>query len=195
MKTNWKVLLIGGSGATGKSHLARQLAKHFEVPLTEIDDVRIALQKMVRKEDHPDLFTFLDADPNFIEQNTPDYWGQKLLEIGKELWPALDELITKHIICNEPIIFEGDSIIPQLLAARSQEHIKAVFLYVDKEEIYQRDIQRNRGNTPDPEKAKKYVEFTHTYGEEIKKQAETAGYKVIQASPINSIFTRVLEIL
>lgn len=195
MKTNWKVLLIGGSGATGKSHLARQLAKHFEVPLTEIDDIRIALQKMVRKEDHPELFTFLDADPNFIEQNTPEYWSQKLLEVGKIIWPALDDLISKHIVCNEPVIFEGDSVIPQLLASRSQNDIKAIFLYDDKEELYQRDIQRNRGNTPKPEKAKKYVEFTHDYGEEIKKQAEAAGYTVVRTSPLDTLFTRVLDVL
>lgn len=195
MKPEWKVLLIGGSGATGKSHLARQLAKHFEVPLTEVDDIRIALQKMVKKEDHPDLFTFLDADSNFIEQNTPEYWSQKLLDVGKVIWPALDELITKHIVCNEPVIFEGDSVIPQLLASRSQNDIKAIFLYDDKEELYQRDIQRNRGNTPNPEKAKKYVEFTHTYGQEIKKQAEENKFITIKASPIETLLTRVLEIL
>ncbi|MFA5932867.1 MAG: hypothetical protein WCV81_01215 [Microgenomates group bacterium] len=195
MKTEWKILLIGGSGATGKSHLARQLAKQFEVPLTEVDDIRIALQKMVKKEDHPDLFTFLDADPNFIEQNTPEYWSQKLLDVGKELWPALDDLINKHIVCDEPVIFEGDSIIPQLLATRSQESIKAVFLYDDKEELYQRDIQRNRGNTPDPEKAKKYSEFTYTYGQEIKKQAERSGYTAIKASPLDTLLTRVLELV
>lgn len=195
MKPEWKVLLIGGSGATGKSHLARQLAKHFEVPLTEVDDIRIALQKMVRKEDYPDLFTFLDADPNFLEQNTPQYWSQKLLDVGKDLWLALDELIAKHIACSEPVIFEGDSIIPQLLASRSPEHIKAIFLYDDKEELYQRDIQRNRGNTPDSEKAKKYVEFTHTYGEEIKKQAEAGGYIVIKASPLDTLLSRVLAVL
>lgn len=195
MKTEWKVLLIGGSGATGKSHLARQLAKHFEVPLTELDDIRIALQKMVKKEDHPDLFTFLDADSNFIEQNTPEYWSKRLLDVGKELWPALNELITKHIICNESVIFEGDSIVPQLLATRSQENIKAIFLYDEKEELYQRDIQRYRGNTPDPEKARRYAEFTYTYGQEIKNQSEQHGFTAIKASPIDTLFDRIIKVL
>jgi len=62
MKTDWKVLLIGGSSASGKSSLGRQLAESYKIPLTEIDDIRIALQQIVNKADHPHLFFFVNKD-------------------------------------------------------------------------------------------------------------------------------------
>ena len=65
---NHTVLLIGGSSGTGKSYLARQLAEYYKIPLTEVDDIRIALQQMVNKESNPDLFTFID-NPNFIDEH------------------------------------------------------------------------------------------------------------------------------
>jgi 2-phosphoglycerate kinase len=62
MEQEWKVLLLGGNGAVGKSTLARQLSEHYKVPLIEVDDIRIALQQIVDKTIHPDLFTFVN-DP------------------------------------------------------------------------------------------------------------------------------------
>src|SRR5215813_3420651 len=102
MHLDWTVLLIGGSSATGKSYLARQLAQHYQIPLMEVDDIRIAIQQIADKEKHPNLFYFLNH-PDFLQVNDPSYLMNHLIDVAKELWPALNELISKHIVCNEPV--------------------------------------------------------------------------------------------
>lgn len=193
MSIEWKVLLIGGSSATGKSILARKLAEYYKIPVTEIDDIRIALQEVLDRSTYPDLFTFLD-NPNYLNEYDSSDLVQKLLNVGKEIWKPLNALIEKHIICNEPVIFEGDGIIPELLAQRSQDKIKAVFLYDDKENLKARELNRNRGGNSQ-ELAEKQAEFSFEFGQEIKKQAEKNGFITIQASPIEILFDRTIKLL
>lgn len=190
---NHIVLLIGGSSGTGKSYLARQLAEYYKIPLTEVDDIRIALQQMVNKESNSDLFTFID-NPNFIHEHDEVVCIKKLLDVGKSMWKSLDELISKHVVCNEPVIFEGDGIIPELLATRDLYKVKSVFIYDDIDGIKEKQVLRNRHGKESDENSKNIL-FSHTYGQEIKKQAEKYGFLVIQASPMETLFERTLEAL
>lgn len=187
------VLLIGGSSGTGKSHLARRLSEHYKTPLTEVDDIRIALQQIVDKEKYPALFTFID-NPNFYDKYTEHQFTDKLLDIAKIVWKSLDVLISKHIACNEPIIFEGDSIIPDLLAQRDTHDIKAIFIYDNIQKIKERQVKRNRDSKGE-EKDNLNALFSDTYGKEIKRHAEAHGFVAISASPIETLFERTLEIL
>lgn len=187
---DWKILLIGGSSGTGKSLLARQLAKHFELPLMEVDDIRIVLQNIVDPKIHPDLFTFFH-DPDFLEHYNAEILAEKLLHVGREVWAALDALITKHLVCNEPVIFEGDGIIPELLAARNQSGIRAVFLWDEMDNLRTRVEDRNRPCTK-KETSLKYAEFSYNYSAKLKEQAAQNGFIVVPSSPIKTLFGRVL---
>jgi 2-phosphoglycerate kinase len=144
MTTKWKVLLIGGSSATGKSVLARQLASHYQTTLTEVDDIRIALQQKVSKVNAPNLFFFLD-NSNFLTDFPLNLLVKKLLTVATELEPSLSTLIQKHIDCDEPIVFEGDGILPQLAAKYNKEEVKSVFIYDAKENIKERELSRKSG--------------------------------------------------
>jgi 2-phosphoglycerate kinase len=140
---SWKVLLIGGSSGVGKSHLARQLSDYYKVPLLELDDIRIALQQVVKETDHPDLFTFINTK-NFYEKFNDQEFVLNLLGVGAVVWKALDVLISKHIACDEPIIIEGDGIIPKLLFQRNQDYIKSIFLHDSIDSIKERQLKRDR---------------------------------------------------
>jgi 2-phosphoglycerate kinase len=81
----WDILLIGGSSAVGKSYLARQLSKHYELPLMELDDIRIALQQVVDRKTNPRLFFFLENsdylekfDTATLVQKNNRYWRRSL---------------------------------------------------------------------------------------------------------------------
>lgn len=190
----WKVLLIGGSSATGKSYLARQLSEYYKVPLTEVDDIRIALQQLVNKTEHPDLYFFLD-NRNFLQDYSTEVLVENLLAVGQEVWPALDTLITKHLVCNEPVIFEGDSILPNLLAQRELSQIRAIFLYDSTENLKEREIRRNRAGQSDSETLDQQINFSSAYGEKLKAQAEQYGFIAIKASPLETLFERAKEAL
>lgn len=192
MNTDWQVLLIGGASGTGKSHLARQLAEYYKVPLTEIDDIRIALQQMAEREKHPNLFTFVD-NKDFLNEFSEEEFVSKLLAVGEAIWPALDALIEKHVRCNERVIFEGDGIVPELLANRSQDYIKSIFLHDELESMQERMTNRNRYGT-EHGKAEKQAAFAHAYSEVIKQQSEANGFRTIPVSPIETLFTRCIEL-
>ncbi len=193
MNKDWTVLLIGGSGATGKSKLARQLAEYYKIPQTEADDIRIVLQSVLDNTSNPDLFTFLTT-PDYLEKFGIDHLVQKLFDVGQEVWKPLNTLIDKHIACNEPVIFEGDSIIPNLLVQTNQDKIKTIFLYDDKENLKKRELERNR-NEGSMDLADRQAEFSFEYGQKLKEQAEKNGFATLKASPIETLFQRVLEVL
>jgi 2-phosphoglycerate kinase len=191
MQPDWKVLLIGGSSATGKSYLARQLAIHYQIPLTEVDDIRIALQQIADKEKHPDLFYFLDH-PDYLRVNDTHQLVYRLIKVANEIWPALNELISKHIICNEPVIFEGDGIVPELLAQRDLHAIKCLFLVDTKEHLHARDLQRSRGNYTG-EGADLQAEFSSQFGLELERQAIYHQLSVVKTLPLETLYERVLQ--
>ena len=190
MQPDWTVLLIGGSSATGKSYLARQLSIRYQIPLTEVDDIRIAVQQIADKEKYPDLFYFLDH-PDYLQVHDSSALVNKLVNVAKELWPALNELISKHLVCNEPVIFEGDGIIPELIAQRDLSKVKSLFLFDTKEHLYATDIQRHRGNYTG-EGADKQADFAFQFGLELERQAADYHFPVIKTSPIETLYSRVL---
>ncbi|MEO8607194.1 MAG: hypothetical protein ABI690_04900 [Chloroflexota bacterium] len=194
MRPDWKVLLIGGSSATGKSYLARQLALYYQTPLTEVDDIRIAVQQIVDKEKHPDLFYFLEH-PDYLRINDADHLVLRLIKVAKEIWPALNELMTKHIICNEHVIFEGDGIVPELLAQRDLHAVRSLFLVDTKEHLHVRDVQRNRGKNYTGEDADLQAEFSSRFGAELEKQAIYHQFSVVKTQPLETLYDRVLHIL
>lgn len=95
MLNNVNVILIGGSSGTGKSILSRQLAKHFEMPICEVDDIRIIMQQIADKEKYVKLFHFLN-NPNYINNLTINKFVDHQIEVCTEVWKGLKVLIEKH---------------------------------------------------------------------------------------------------
>jgi 2-phosphoglycerate kinase len=194
MEPNWTCLLIGGGSGVGKTHLAQQLAQRYGISHMEADDLRVALRTVTNREEHSELFTFVDHQ-NYLEEFTQDQFIEKTLEAASTVWVALDSIITKHIGFSERIVLEGDSMIPSLLAQRNQEGLKAIFLYDDLEHIRDRQIKRNRNKKRTPEKMEINAQFAYAYSETLRKQAEEHGFQTIQASPIETLFDRVSALL
>lgn len=120
---------------------------------------------------------------------------KKIIDIGEEVWPALDKLIEKHLDCNEPVIIEGDSINAQLLSTNERPKVKAIFLWDSKENILERGRKRIRGNNYNPELDDKQVDFSCAHGDALRKQAEDNGFAVLTVSPIKTLFDRAVSLL
>jgi 2-phosphoglycerate kinase len=194
MQTNWTVLLIGGSSGAGKTYLAQQLGERYGISHMEADDLRVALRTVTNREIHPELFTFVDHQ-NYLEEFTQEQFVEKLLETSGTVSVALNDIITKHVGFSEKIVIDGDSLIPSILAKRSQEDIKAIFLYDDLENIRERQIKRNRNKKRTPEKMEINARFSFAFSEALRKQAEEYGFQTVKASPIETLFERVVSLL
>jgi 2-phosphoglycerate kinase len=168
MKSDFNVLLIGGSSGTGKSILARQLSEYFKIPLCEVDDIRIVMQKIADKDKYPKLFNFFNSGDCRSEMSVSDF-VTKQVEVSNEVWIALKVLIEKHDYLNEKVIFEGDNILPVNTKELKSCKIKQVYIYDTEEEIYRNMLNRKRHNITE-EDIKKDSEFSFAHGQEICRQ-------------------------
>ncbi len=55
---DWRVLLIGGSSAIGKTTVARDLGRRLGVSVIPADDIRLAVQQLIPLERSPTLHYF-----------------------------------------------------------------------------------------------------------------------------------------
>ena len=161
------------------------------MPLLEVDDIRIALRTVTENKHHPDLFTFVD-NTKFFDEFTQEHYVTKLVDVGSTLWPALDIIISKHITCNEPVIIEGDGIIPDMLAKRDQDKIQSLFLSDELESLRSKMHLRNRHGS-EVQKIDRRSQFAHAYSEEIIAQAENHNFLTLSASPKDTLLERVLK--
>ena len=51
----WDLILVGGPSGVGKSRLSYPLAKHFDVPIIEVDDLVQVADCVTSLESHPDF--------------------------------------------------------------------------------------------------------------------------------------------
>lgn len=193
MKTDFIVLLIGGSSGTGKSILARQLSEYFKIPLCEVDDIRIAIQQIADKNKYSKLFNFLNSG-DYRNKMSVSEFVTKQIEVANSVWIALKVLAEKHDFLNEKVIFEGDNILPINTKELKSEKIKQIYICDNKEEIYRNMLNRKRHNITE-EEIKKDAEFSFAYGQEICKQAKENDFLAIQASPLETLLERVLKLI
>ena len=192
MEKSWTVLLIGGSSGVGKTRLAQQLAEKYGIPHMEADDVRVALRTVTNREAHPELFTFVD-NQNYLEDFSEARFIEEHLATATTVWKALSALIDKHIGFGEQVVIEGDSILPALLAGRSREGIREVFVFDELEGIRERQMVRNRNKKRTPEKMETNARFSFAYSEVFRNQAKEQAMFAVIASPIESLFSRVVD--
>ncbi|HYI26181.1 MAG TPA: hypothetical protein VD767_12290 [Thermomicrobiales bacterium] len=111
---DWTVLVLLGPSSTGKSTAAREIGRHLGIPWLQVDDLRIAMQfSNAKLPNHNDaLYWFL---------NNPDHMTLPIDRVlnafigtASALAPAVRIVIDSHMVTNEPVIIEGDGILPAL---------------------------------------------------------------------------------
>lgn len=149
------------------------------------------MQKIANSIEHPGLFTFIN-DPFFLKNNSAEDLVGKLEQVGKELWPAIDALISKHVALGERIIMEGDGFLPELLAKRDLHQVQTIFLWDELDALYENMKARNRhgGEVKDAEKR---AAFSYHFGLKMKEQAEQFGFATLRSFPHETLWGRVLD--
>ena len=132
---DWVVLLIGGPSGVGKSMAAKQIALRFQVPWLQVDDLRLALQwSQVRLPDPEDTRKPYVFDAPDVWRLPPERLCDGFVGVGEALSTAIAKVITNHVATDEPVVLEGDGIIPALLARSdvrqywSGERVRAAFV-------------------------------------------------------------------
>ncbi|GCE22694.1 hypothetical protein [Dictyobacter kobayashii] len=148
-RTDWKVLLIGGSSGSGKTEVARQLGLRLGLPWLQVDDLRLAFQHsqvaLPQQQATRDLYFF--AETSHIWQLAAETLCDGLIASSRALIPALEIVIANHIDTDAPLIIEGDNILPELVERpllqryTDKGQIHTVFLYESEAARLQANIE------------------------------------------------------
>jgi 2-phosphoglycerate kinase len=199
----WTALLIGGPSGTGKSTVAKQIGRQFGASWLQVDDLRLALQWS-----HASLPTPEETAALYFFEETPDVLQlpaerlrDGLIGVGRALSPALEKVIDNHIAIAEPIVIEGDAILPSLFARPRLRahvtggHVHAIFVVEPEESaILANLLDRGRviaGHT-DAElrtRARAYWLYGHWLAEEARRH----GLPVQEPQPWPTLADRIVD--
>ena len=172
-----RYIFISGIPTSGKSYLAKKVAKAIGVLHFEIDKWREKI-----KDDNIKKwvnFYFDQDEEKYYKSTSCDEQWENLKKQSEIFWPKIKSKIDGAVKLNKPAIFEGVNILPHL-AARDLDFPGIYLLGNSFEEIFERNKREPRwGNT---EKLQKMEAKSFFYCERprYKKEAEKYGFKTFE---------------
>ncbi len=196
----WQALLIGGISGTGKSTVARQLARRFDIPWLQVDLFRLAFQhsRATLPRGNEALYLFWDRPD--VWRLPPEQLRDGLIETGEAMSPALEIVTASQVDHAGPMVLEGDGILPSLrdyplLRERvAVGQVALVFLVEPDEDILLGNmLARGRGMEARP--AAEHRTEAHAkwlFGQWLMIEAERYSLPVLTPQPWDTLGARVL---
>lgn len=185
----WTVLFIGGPSGTGKSSVAYELARFYEVNVVEVDDIYQAVKASTTREILPAVH-YWDSGQNWMDARISDNvdW---LINVSKEMIPGLSAVVDNHLETDAPIIIEGDFIDPGFTVSFKNPKVKSLFVREsDGEQILRNYLAREGG---DPQHYRAAV--SAAYGNRISDACGKLGIPLIESRPWDTVIDRVVACL
>ena len=176
-------IIIGGAPCAGKSTLASALADRLGVKCFVLDELRETFQKdmVAEKEHYPWMYSSHDISAeDFWRTRWPEDLVQMEIEQAREYWPILK----KRIETEWAGIFEGVSVLPELLWRDYGKNIRALFLIDPDRRRVQNTIQ-TRGLWGDANSYADWIkplelEWVMLHNEWFRQQAKKFPYPLIE---------------
>lgn len=186
---NWTVLFIGGPSGSGKSSIAYEIARCFGVNVLEADDIYISLETVTTRDRYPAIHywsTGVDWKDIGIDGNVK--W---LIDVSREMIPALKALADRHLEDKLPVIIEGDFIYPEFTVSFDNPEVKSLFIYEpDVNQIIQNFLSREGGDLQEYR-----AKISAAYGKWIADTCRKNNIKAIESRPWDTALKRALESL
>lgn len=203
---NYQVLLIGGGSGMGKTTVAAELGRQLGIPWFQVDDLRLALQRsrvtFPGGSDALNFFADIDDKPH-IWQEPPLVLRDALIAVGEILSPGLEAMIENHADQGQPIIIEGDGILPSLLARpalrkrASDNQVRAVFLIESDEDVLFSNMQSRARTVAYMSEVDLRAE-AHAkmlFGQWLIGEAGQFGLPVLETRPWDTLTARIMAAL
>ncbi|MFE0651114.1 hypothetical protein ACFVZH_21250 [Streptomyces sp. NPDC059534] len=183
---DWRVLVVGGASGMGKTGVARALARRYDVPVVEVDDIVEALLAVTRPEHLPEVHIWR-THPEAARQ-APESVVERQIAIARSLAPAIEAVVANHVDTDTPVILEGDYVLP--VPTTPGGLVRSVFLHEDDEaQVAANYLRREPEAGPQPHRARVSV----LYGRRLAERARSAGVPVVAPRPWDDLVARVAE--
>lgn len=183
---DWRVLIVGGASGMGKTGVGRALARRYDVPIVEVDDIVEALFAVTLPEHLPEVH-FWRTHPEAARQ-APESVVERQIAIAEALAPAIEAVVANHVGTDTPVILEGDYVLPG--PATPEGPVRAVFLHEDDgAQVTANYLRREPEAGPQRHRARVSV----LYGRWLAAQARAAGVPVVAPRPWEDLPSRVAE--
>lgn len=197
---DWTVLLIGGSSATGKTQLAHRLMHHLGVSTLGIDDLRMAMLQVTKRDVNADLFAWQPPEGvslnEYATRDNEEALVERYTAVASGVWPGLRIVIEIHLDTHSPVIIEGDGLLPELLDAyRHDARVRVLFLVDNKERLFERQTARNRGGGRGAPRHLAFARLAHRFGQIVAARAKDLVYPVLTAHPVETLEARAIKAL
>ena len=192
----WTVLLICGASGTGKSTLAARLSRSTRVPWIHADDFRMALERTVKPSQEP-LLQFFHDDANWLT-HTPAELTSTHRRISAISCKGLAIVVGHHLAMDEPLIIEGDDILPSFARRVMDEHgsrVRAVTIVeTDAAQVRRNMMSRDRGISRRlAAMREQMIALALADGRRIEREAIRESVPTVSARPFRTIAHRVLK--
>jgi 2-phosphoglycerate kinase len=194
-------LLIGGPSGVGKSTVAKRIARRFGVDWLQVDDLRLALEASRARLPDPGatrkLFFF--GQPG-VWRLPPERLRDGFIGVGEALTPALAKVVSNHLAIAEPVVLEGDGILPSLLADPEVRRwdgggrVRAVFVVApDEAAMLANMLARGRGITGRSEaELRANARANWLFGQWLGGEALRLGVPVVAPEPWETLAYRIV---
>lgn len=193
-RRSWDVLLIGGASGVGKTSVSYHLARHFDVGITEVDDLFIALETLTAPEQQPVLH-YWRTNPEAANL-TAEGIVELQIAVSRVLSPAIAAVIANHVEECAPIVLEGDYLLPELLARQDEttratmNRVKGVWLYEpDAAQITHNYALREPGEGDQSGRA----HVSWLFGHWLKDECQRYGLVALPSRPWETLIERIKE--
>jgi 2-phosphoglycerate kinase len=184
------VLLVGGASGTGKSTIAYELRKHFDLNIVQVDDFQCVVEHVTKEIDYP-VFHYWSKH---FEEAVAQPLERKLettISYANALSAVLEVVVHNHLEEDRPMILEGDFIAPELCKRlladdTARGRVKCVFI-TENSQVQIAENYRRREGSPQHDRAA----LSHRFDGWLREQAAGSPIMLIESRPWRTTVQRI----
>ncbi|MGI9665685.1 MAG: hypothetical protein ACR2N2_01105 [Acidimicrobiia bacterium] len=193
------VFLIGGSPGAGKTTLGVALARRIGCPSLTIDDLRTGMLGISDPTEYPELHVIGRPDAiTYFTTTSPDQMIEDADAQHTALWPAVRAIIRKRAHNREALVIDGWHLMPELVAADTDNGVHASWLDVDHDVLAERerDVWDFYAQSSDPDAMyRNFLARSVRWNDRTATAARRFGFHVMRQDGTASASDLVAEIL
>ncbi len=204
-RPGWTVLLIGGASGTGKSTVARAIARRHDADWLQVDDLRLALQwsdVRLLDDDATEALRFLERTED-VWQLPAERLRDAMIAVGEAMTEAVAIVVGNHVAQGDVAVIEGDGILPSMVEHPelhghvASGKLRIVFVApADQDELNWNMLDRGRG-VPDKSEADllRIAEMNWLYNAWLVREAAEQSIPVMTTQPWETLADRISDVL